>query len=127
MGGAEVAGRAEVAGGVDVSDGSVIPGKQLDGTPSVLFDAIAIVADPDAARALTANPAARDFVADAYAHCKFIAATAGAEPLFAAAGLPGGAIADGGFVDLSEQTPADFIARCRQLRFWDRQRAGQDG
>jgi catalase len=112
-----------VAGGVDASDGSVIPGKQVDGAPSVLFDAIAIVADPDAARALAATPAARDFVADAYAHCKFIAATAGAEPLFAAAGLAGGAVADGGFVDLGQQTPADFIARCRQLRFWDRQRA----
>ncbi|HTU76009.1 MAG TPA: catalase [Trebonia sp.] len=116
-----------VAGGVDASDGSLIPGRQIDGAPSVLFDAIAIVADPDAARALTASPAARDFVADAYAHCKFIAATAGAEPLFAAAGLAGGAVADGGFADLSEQTPADFIARCRQLRFWDRQRVVQDG
>jgi len=112
-----------VAGGVDASDGSVIAGKQIDGAPSVLFDAVAIVADPDAARELAANPAARDFISDAYAHCKFIAATAGAEPLFAAAGLAGGAVADGGFVDLSEQTPADFIARCRQLRFWDRQRA----
>ena len=111
-----------VAGGVDASDGTVIEGKQVDGAPSVLFDAIAIVADPDAARELATSPAARDFIADAYAHCKFIAATAGAEPLFAAAGLAGGAVADGGFVDLSEQTPADFIARCRQLRFWDRQR-----
>jgi catalase len=121
--GATVEAVTPVAGGVDASDGSVIPGKQVDGAPSVLFDAIAIVADPDAAHALAANPAARDFVSDAYAHCKFIAATAGAEPLFAAAGLADGAIADGGFVDLGEQTPADFIARCRQLRFWDRQRA----
>jgi catalase len=110
---------------VDASDGSVIPGKQLDGAPSVLFDAIAIVADPDAAGALAASQAARDFVSDAYAHCKFIAATSGAEPLFAAAGLAGGAVADEGFVDLGEQTPADFIARCRQLRFWDRQRAAE--
>jgi catalase len=111
-----------VAGGVDASDGSLIPGQQVDGAPSVLFDAIAIVAAPDAARALAASPAARDFISDAYAHCKFIATTAGARPLLAAAGL-GADRLDGGFVDLGEQTPADFIATCRQLRFWDRQRA----
>jgi catalase len=63
-------------------------------------------------------------VTDAYAHCKFIAHTSGAAPLFEAAGLGGGAMpADGGVISLDEHSAADFIARCRQLRFWDRQRA----
>jgi catalase len=114
---------APTAGGVDASDGSVIPGKQVDGAPSVLFDAVAIVAAAGAAGVLAANPAARDFVSDAYAHCKFIGVTDGAQPLFAAAGLGGEGTADGGFVDLGEHSAADFVARCRQLRFWDRQRA----
>jgi catalase len=111
------------AGGVDASDGSVVPGRQVDGAPSVLFDAVAIVAAPGAAGVLAANPAVRDFVSDAYAHCKFIGTTDGARPLFAAAGLGDDGTADGGFVDLGEHSAADFVARCRQLRFWDRQRA----
>ncbi|HEY6789068.1 MAG TPA: catalase, partial [Trebonia sp.] len=112
-----------VAEGVNASDATVIPGKQVDGAPSVLFDAVAIVATPAAASVLATNPAARDFVADAYAHCKFIGTTDGAEPLLAAAGLGGGETTDEGFVDLLEHSAADFVARCRQLRFWDRQRA----
>ena len=77
-----------------------------------------------AGMSLARHPAARDFVTDAYAHCKFIAHTAGAEPLLEAAGL-GGAVmpADDGVISLDEQSAADFIARCRQLRFWDRERA----
>jgi catalase len=117
---------APVAGGVDASDGSVVPGKQIDGAPSVLFDAVAVVVSQDGARALSALPAARDFLSDAYAHCKFVGYTSGATPLFEAVGFgtenSGSGLMDDGFVSLDEHTPADFIARCRQLRFWDRQR-----
>jgi catalase len=117
---------APVAGGVDASDGSLLPGKQIDGAPSVLFDAVAVIAADSAARTLATLPAARDFLSDAYAHCKFIGYTDGATPLFHAAGigLPDGGSGplDDGFVSLDENPAADFIARCRQLRFWDRQR-----
>jgi catalase len=115
-----------VAGGVDASDGTLLPGQQVDGAPSVRYDAVAVIASPGGARGLAGNPAARDFVTDAYAHCKFIGHTSGAEPLFEAAGLGGsGGVmpADGGVISLDEHSAADFIARCRQLRFWDRQRA----
>jgi catalase len=112
------------AGGVDASDGTVLPGEQVDGAPSVRYDAVALVASQDGARSLAGNPAARDFVTDAYAHCKFIAHSAGAAPLLEAAGLGGGVMpADDGVISLDEQSAADFIARCRQLRFWDRERA----
>ena len=60
--------------------------------------------------ALAAQPAARDFVADAYAHCKFIGYTGDAAPLFEAAGL--GGLTDDGFISLDEHSAADFIARC---------------
>jgi len=121
---------APVAGGVDASDGTVVPGRQLDGSPSVLYDAVAVITSEDGARTLAGSPAARDFLSDAYAHCKFIAYTPSAAPLFEAAGVGGGGIggdggaapADDGFVSLGEHTPGDFIARCRQLRFWDRLR-----
>jgi catalase len=115
-----------VAGGVDVSDGSVVPGKQIDGAPSVLFDSVALVMSRGGALALAALPVARDFLGDAYTHCKFIGYTSGATPLIEAAGLGqesgGSGPLDDGFVSLDEHTGADFIARCRQLRFWDRQR-----
>ena len=114
---------APTSGGTDASDGSTLEGKQLDGAPSVLFDAVAIIATADGAAALAASPAARDFVSDAYAHCKFIAHTSGAAALLATAGLRADAPPDGGFVSLDDHKPADFITRCRQLRFWDRLRA----
>jgi catalase len=121
---------APVAGGVDADDGSTVPGKQIDGAPSVLFDAVAIVASQAGCRTLAALPAARDFLTDAHAHCKFIGYTGGARALFEAAGLGladgGSGPLDDGFVDLDEHPPADFIARCRQLRFWDRQRVNVD-
>jgi catalase len=114
------------AGGVDASDGTLLPGSQVDGAPSVRYDAVAVIASPGGARSLAGNPAARDFVSDAYAHCKFIAHTSGAGPLLEAAGVggPGGVMpADDGVISLDEETAAEFIARCRQLRFWDRERA----
>jgi catalase len=112
-----------VAGGVDVSDGTRVPGMQVDGAPSVLFDAIAVIASDGGARALAGNPAARDFLTDAYAHCKFIGYVPGAAPLLTAAGIGSGVSpSDDGIADLTENPPADFIARCRELRFWDRAR-----
>jgi catalase len=68
---------------------------------------------------LAALPVARDFVADAYAHCKFIGYAGDPAPLFAAAGLT--ELADDGFVDLNDHSAADFLATCAALRFWSRQ------
>jgi catalase len=114
---------APAVGGVDISDGTrVRADQQLDGAPSVLYDAVAIIAESGGARALAARPAARDFVTDAVAHCKFIGYTSGAAVLFEAAGLPTDpSSADDGFISLSEHPAAEFIARCRQLRYWHRE------
>jgi catalase len=69
---------------------------------------------------LTKHPVARDFVADAYAHCKFIAHTAEALPLFEKAGVA--ADMDEGFFLLTSATdPAGFIKACRELRLWNRE------
>jgi len=116
---------APAVGGVDASDGTRVQAKQqVDGAPSVLYDAVVILASPGGARALSARPPARDFVTDAVAHCKFIGYTSGASVLFEAAGLPADpSDLDEGFVSLDDYPPAEFIARCRQLRYWDRQRA----
>ena len=113
---------APAVGGVDDSDGTHAPADQkIDGGPSVLYDAVILLASKHAAPALAAQPAVRDFVADAYAHCKFIGYTGDASPLFEAAGL--GGLTDDGFVSLDEHSAADFISRCAKLRFWPRQAA----
>ena len=76
----------------------------------------------DGGAELAGQPAARDFVTDAFAHCKFVGYTSGAAPLLEATGLQvSGGAPDDGFVSLDEHSAEDFITRCRQLRFWDRQ------
>jgi catalase len=115
-----------VVGGVDASDGTIIAvDQQVDGAPSVLYDAVAVIAAVDGALALATRPAARDFLSDAYAHCKFIGHTDGAGPLLAAAGLDpgdGNVRRDDGIVSLDAVPGADFVAMCRSLRYWDRAR-----
>lgn len=116
-----VAPRARGASG---SDGQHLrAGKALAGAPSVLYDAIAILASRDGASQLARMPAARDFVNDAYAHCKFIAYTEDAMALFEATGLS--RVMDEGFVNLGAggESGSGYLARCRQLRHWDRELA----
>jgi catalase len=68
---------------------------------------------------LAAMPAARDFVTDAYAHCKFIGYAGDPGPLLEAAGVS--ALMDDGFISLDEHSAAEFFTRCAQLRYWPRQ------
>ena len=62
-------------------------------------------------------PAARDFVADAFAHCKFIAYVAAAAPLLDKAGVK----PDEGCVLLDGAGGVDgFLQLCGKLRHWGR-------
>ena len=58
-----------------LSDGTLLPAHQkIDGGPSVLYDAVAILASSEgAALAGQATRTARDFVTDAHAHAKYVA------------------------------------------------------
>jgi catalase len=114
---------APKVGGVEAADGSWIEGRHMiDGGPSVLFDAVALVLSQEGAERLTGEAAARDFVADAFAHCKFIAFTAGAVPLLQKAGVDPDA--DEGLIGLDDQKAiAGFIESCRKLRLWSREMA----
>jgi catalase len=110
---------APAVGGVRGSDGQLVTGDQkVDGGPSVLYDAVAVLTSPQGVDALIGHPAARDFVTDAYAHAKFIGYTEAARRLFAAVGLA--EKLDAGFVALEEVDPPGFIRRCAPLRYWDR-------
>ena len=109
-------------GGATGSDGSLVSADQkLDGAPSVLYDAVVILASEPGAADLAGIPAARDFVTDAYAHRKFFGYTAPTVALFSACGL--GERLDDGFIEFGTNRAAakDFLTRCRQVRFWARQ------
>jgi catalase len=112
---------APKVGGVEASDGTWIEAAQkIDGGPSVLYDAVALLPSNSGAKALANDPAARDFVADAFAHRKFIGYVEAATPLFGKAGVP--ANGDDGFIALKK--PGDssaFIDACRRLRCWERE------
>ena len=110
---------APKVGGVEASDGSWIEAAQkLDGGPSVLYDAVALLPSESGARMLANDPAARDFIADAFAHRKFIACVESASPLLAKAGVA----ADKGVVMLKNSSDASaFVTTCAELRFWPRE------
>jgi catalase len=95
--------------------------EHVDGGPSVLFDAIAIVLTDDGGQRMAATPTARDFVSDAHAHCKFIACGPNAEALLDAAGLTR-EMRDDGYLELgsTKKSTETFVAACRSLRYWQR-------
>jgi catalase len=109
---------APEVGGIKDSDGTLhAADEKLEGGPSVLFDAVAILPSAEGAAELTTFPAARDFVADAVAHRKFIAYVETAAPLLEKATDA----SDAGFILLNGvKDCTTFVEECRKLRFWDR-------
>ncbi|MEM5516316.1 catalase [Henriciella sp. AS95] len=106
-------------GGAKLSDGKMQEAdEKIDGGPSVLFDAVAVVLSEKGAKTLADMPPARDFLTDAFAHKKFIAHTDGAMPLFKKAGVEPD---DGCFEVSGESDLDDFVSTLPDLRFWDRQ------
>ena len=113
---------APTVGGVETNDGRRIEANQkIGGGPSVLYDAIAIFPSEEGAKLLIKNAAARDFVADAFAHLKFIAYVSSAMPLLEKAGVA--ADLDDGCIEVTEvKDAARFVAACRNLRLWEREK-----
>ena len=110
---------APKVGGVEASDGSWIDAAQkLDGGQSVLYDAVALLPSESGAQTMLNNPAARDFIADAFAHRKFIAIVDAALPLLAKVGVA----PDEGVVMLKNISDASaFVKACGELRYWPRE------
>ena len=107
-------------GGVTLDDGVKVAAKQkIDGGPSVLYDAVAVLPSQTGVAMLAKDAASKDFVADAFGHCKFIGYSEAAKVLFDAARVPA---LDDGFVALAKGRDAKaFITACRNLRFWPRE------
>jgi catalase len=86
----------------------------------VLYDAVVLATGADGAQQLRNLPAARYFVSDAFAHCKFIGYSESAAELFDAVGLADSL--DEGTLRLSKDADvAGFFDACDAMRYWPRQ------
>ncbi|QNH22202.1 catalase HPII [Xanthomonas sp. GW] len=102
-------------GGAKLSDGKKLAADgQLAGTPSFVFDAVAVVLSAEVGKQLSKESAAVDFVSNAFAHLKAIAADAGAQPLLKA----GNVVKDAGVLDAGNAKGFIEAAKTRQ---WDRE------
>ncbi|KAA0689113.1 catalase [Neorhizobium sp. P12A] len=112
---------APKVGGVVASDGRLIEAHHMiDGGPSVLFDAVALLTSTAAIEDLVNEAAARDFVADAFQHCKFIGYEQSAMPLLEKAGIAN-ALDEGVLALPGEDGSAAFVSELGKLRVWARE------
>jgi len=102
-------------GGAKLSDGKIRAADgQLAGTPSMVFDAIAVVLSGQGAAALAREGAAIDFVRDAFGHLKTIGVDDGGAQLLKAAAVA----ADDGVVQAKN---TDRFIDAAMLRHWKRE------
>jgi catalase len=110
---------APQVGGAVTSDGTLVEAKQnIKGGRSVLYDAVALLVSDAGAVLLEHDAASRDFVADAFAHCKFIGYTKAAALLLERAGVT----PDDGCIALEDVSSVSyFVGRLGDLRLWARE------
>jgi len=108
---------APKVGGAKLADGSMLAGDgQLAGTPSVLFDAVAVILSEEGAQTLSKESAAIDFVRDAFGHLKAIAVDKGGQALLKMANVG----QDAGVVDAHN---IDAFIAAAKTRQWDREKS----
>jgi catalase len=108
---------APKVGGAKLADSSMLAADgQLAGTPSVLFDAVAVILSDEGAKALSMESAAIDFVRDAFGHLKAIAVNKGGQALLKIANVG----QDAGVVDTNDKDAFIAAAKTRQ---WDREKS----
>jgi catalase len=100
------------------SEGESTPSEMaLRASPSVLFDAIVVLAGPEGDRNLASDPTALNFLMDAVRHCKAVGFS-GIPSLARAAEIR----EQPGVVNLTAKTGLkDFIEAARIGRFWERE------
>jgi len=121
--GAKLAIIAPTITGVTTAGGQLIPADfRVDGGPSVLFDAVAVLASDEGGAALALEAAAVNFVRDAFGHLKVIAYVPAAAPLFVKGGLSdANPDADAGLINLPTKAIADFVSAAQAGRIWARE------
>lgn len=104
---------APKVGGATLSDGSFQKADgQLAGSPSQIFDAVAVVVSEAGCAALLKESVAVEFVMNAFGHLKAIGATDGAKPLLDKAGV----ISDAGVTG-----PDRSFIKAASQRFYERE------
>jgi catalase len=107
---------APKVGSVKLGDGAMLTvDGQLAGTPSVMFDAVAIVLSESSAKRLMSDSAAIDFIRDAFGHLKALVLDQGGQTLLQAAGVR----PDAGVFATNDI--AKFVAAAK-TRQWDREK-----
>ena len=107
---------APKVGGTKLADGSKLAADgQLAGTPSVLFDAVAVILSAEGAKALSLESAAIDFVRDDFGQLKAIAADEGGQTLLQKANVG----KDAGVLFFNGEDEFITAAKTRQ---WDREK-----
>ena len=108
---------APKVGGAKLADGSMLAADcQLAGTPSVLFDAVAVILSDAGAKALLMEGAAIDFVRDAFGHLKAIAVDHGGQTFLNKANIG----QDSGIVDVND---IDAFIGAAKTRQWEREKS----
>ena len=104
-------------GGIKLADGSMLMADaQLAGTPSVLFDAVAIILSTEGTKCLSMESSAVDFARDAFNHLKAIVIDQGGQSLLEKANV----WADEGIFDSND---IDLFIVAAQTRQWEREKS----
>jgi len=108
--------------GAKASDGSWIEANQMiDGGPSVLYDAVALLPAEAAMEDLVQESTARDFVADAFSHCKFIGYVEAVSALLEKAGVSSSDLDEGCIIIGGAKDAKAFVDSLGKLRIWGRE------
>ncbi len=114
---------APTVGGVVTAQGELLPADhKVDGGPSVLFDAVALLPSAEGGVQLSLDAAAVNFVRDAFGHLKVIAYLPTAAPLFVKGGLTDATPeSDPGLIALPAASLDDFVQAASEGRIWARE------
>jgi catalase len=105
-------------GGALAADGTQVPADHMiSGGPSVIFDAVVVAPGAAAIPNLLLEAAARQWVADAFAHCKVIGVVGAAQPLLAAAGVK----PDAGVIEITAKSIDAYVKKAKAGRIWARE------
>ena len=105
-------------GGALAGDGTKVGADHIiSGGPSVIFDAVIVAPGAAAIPHLLGETAAKDWVSDAFSHCKVMGVVGAAQPLLDAAGVK----PDAGVIEITTKTIDAFITAAAGGRIWDRE------
>ena len=114
---------APAIGGVITAQEKLLPADfKIEGGPSILFDAVAVIPSAEGGAKLALQAEAVNFLRDAYGHLKVIAYVPAAAPLLVKAGLShANPDVDRGLIALSSSSAGDFVKAAAGGRVWERE------